>query len=152
MRLAAPEMQPLNEEVHAIQLQTLRKIVPAKELTFAGRVISRFRSEFFGQPLKRKIWFIGRALQWRIAKLQAKIVRRTSAALLPTLPGQSNNQILRVAVHGTGSLGDFCTHAMFIQEFYRKHGPMHIDFFSHPKKGRRREVYVRASPQRPERS
>ena len=133
-RSAALETRPLNEEVHAIQLQTLRKIVPAKESTFAGRVISRFKTEFFGQPLKRKIWFLSRAVDWRIAKLRAKIMHHTSTTLLPTLPAQSNDQILRVAVHGTGSLGDFCTHAMFIQEFYRKHGPMHIDFFGHPKK------------------
>jgi 2-polyprenyl-3-methyl-5-hydroxy-6-metoxy-1,4-benzoquinol methylase len=133
-RLIASETQLPHEEVHAIQLQSLRKIVPRKDLTFARRVVLRFKSEFFGQPLKRKIWFLGRALQWRMERLGARMARNASAVFLPTLPAQSNDKILRVAVHGTGSLGDFCTHALFIQEFYRQHGPMQIDFFSHPKK------------------
>ena len=134
MRLIGSVTRLPNEEVHAIQMQTLRKIVPAENLTFARRIFLRLKSEFFGQPLKRKIWFVGRALQWRMEKLRAKIVRGTSLAFLPTSPTQSNDQILRVAVHGTGSLGDFCTHALFIQEFYRQYGPVQIDFFCHPKK------------------
>ena len=37
-------------------------------------------------------------------------------------------------MHGTGSLGDFLSHMMLIQEFCRRFGPVQIDFYTHPKK------------------
>ena len=129
------ERIPIHDEVKAIQSQTFKKITSTQRpATFAGRVISRLKSEFFGQPLKRKIWFIYRAVFWRVERLRAKIVARPSL-LYPSRPlGKLNDNVLRVAVHGTGSLGDFFTHDLFIQEFYRQYGPMEIDLFCHPKK------------------
>lgn len=120
------------EQIDAIQFNSLSSyIVREKEKsTFAHRVVSRLEADFFGQPLKRKVWFLGRVLRWALEKARAKL----SVGLPPDLPPRTNEQMLRVAVHGTGSLGDFCTHLMFIQEFYRQHGPMQIDFYSHPKK------------------
>ena len=90
MRFIAPDARPLNE-VHAIQLQTLRKIVPAQNSSFPARIFSRFKSEFFGQPLKRKIWFLSRALHWRSRSCAPRSC--TTRLLLCFRPFQRNQTI-----------------------------------------------------------
>ncbi len=131
---AREEQFPFNEEVRAIQSRTFSNVMSTQRMTLSQRVFSRLKSEFFGQPLKRKIWFMYRALFWAVEKLRAKIMGRPIPFLPTELPEKLNDDALRVAIHGTGSLGDFCTHNLFIQEFYRQYGPMQIDFFCHPKK------------------
>lgn len=118
------------QEIDAIQLNSLGKLIPRNRTTFAHRIASRLEEDFFGQPIRRKIRFATFAARWGLQRALARIkVRRPPRSALAR-PAE----MLRVAVHGTGSLGDFCNHMMFIQEFNRKYGPMEIDFFCHPKK------------------
>jgi len=118
------------EEIDAIQLHSLGKLIPASRSTFAHRIASRLEEDFFGQPIRKKLRFAIFAARWGLQRALARIKVPNSPQSAPERPAG----VLRVAVHGTGSLGDFCSHMMFIQEFNRKYGPMEIDFYCHPKK------------------
>src|ERR1700733_8797777 len=118
-------------EIDAIQLNSLGKLIPRTRTTFAHRIASRLEEDFFGQPIRKKIRFVTFAARWALQRAQArtKVGRAPARAAL-----ERPAKMLRIAVHGTGSLGDFCNHMMFMQEFNRKYGPMQIDFYCHPKK------------------
>jgi SAM-dependent methyltransferase len=128
---AAQELQPsARQEIDAIQLNSLGRLIPRNRTTFLHRVASRLDEDFFGQSVRKKIQFFAYGMRWSLQRARSRLTRRHPPASLVQLDSPG----LRVAVHGTGSLGDFCTHMMFVQEFYRKYGPMEIDFYCHPKK------------------
>jgi len=130
------------EQLETLQLEQLIKLIPAKPDTWSYRVAERFEHEFLGQSLAKKMKFVRAALHWVLQRAAAKV----SVAPPPAPPPPINTGPFRVAVHGTGSLGDFCTHMMFIQEFYRAYGPMQIDFYCHPKKVEDAKFFFKRMP------
>ncbi len=126
------ESHAARQEIDSIQLYSLSKLIPYHQATFLHRAASRLDEEFLGQPLHKKLLFLRGALVWAARRLRHKIV--SGLAVRPTMKVSAPAGHLRVAVHGTGSLGDFISHGLFMQEFHRRFGPMHIDFFSHFKK------------------
>lgn len=129
---ALHESHAARQEIDSIQLYSLSKLIPHHRATFLHRVVSRLEQDFLGQPLRKKLWFLRCTLVWVARRVHHKIV--SGLAVRPTVKVAAPAGQLRVAVHGTGSLGDFISHGMFMQEFHRQFGPMHIDFFSHFKK------------------
>jgi ADP-heptose:LPS heptosyltransferase/SAM-dependent methyltransferase len=133
---AGPELHDRHaarQEIDSIQLYSLSKLTRnSRATTFLHRAASRLEEEFLGQPLHKKLWFLRCSLVWAARRVRRKIV--SSLAVPPTIKKSVPTGHLRIAVHGTGSLGDFISHGMFMQEFHRQFGPMHIDFFSHFKK------------------
>ncbi len=118
------------QEIDAIQLNSLGRLIPRSRTTFLHRIASRLEEDFFGQSIRKKARFLGYASRWALQRARSKITPRQQ----PLTLAQPANPKFRVAVDGTGSLGDFFTHMMFIQEFYRRHGPMEVDFYCHQKK------------------
>jgi len=125
-----PSCPSSRQEIDAIQLNSLGRLIPRNRTTFLHRIASRLEEDFFGQPFRKKIRFFTYASRWALQRARTRITSRQTPLTLP----RPASPVLRVAVHGTGSLGDFFTHMMFIQEFYRKYGPMEVDFYCHPKK------------------
>ena len=125
--------QPINKKIHFVvhtakfNVQRLcLRIFPLTTRTFFSRVRFRLEQHFVGKPIRKKAQFVIHTTKFYLKRLRKK-------ELQPG-PAQSSQPLLRVAVHGTGSLGDFLSHMMFIQEFERQFGPMEIDFYAHPKK------------------
>ena len=115
-------------EVDAIQLHSLTELITTHgPSSFLGRVALQFERNFFGQPWHRKIAFLGIVWQWAAQKAIGQVFKIRHRE-------PEGGPVLRVAVHGTGSLGDFLSHTMLIQEFCRRYGPVQIDFYTHPKK------------------
>jgi len=117
------------QEIDAIQLNSLGRLIPRNRTTFLHRIASRLEEDFFGQSFRKKVRFLSFASRWALQRARLKITRQP-----PLTVAQPANPVFRVAVDGTGSLGDFFTQMMFIQEFYRKYGPMEVDFYCHQKK------------------
>jgi SAM-dependent methyltransferase len=118
-------------ELDAIQLHSLTRLVPSGRPPFIVRVSMYLDQEFFGQPLRKKLSFLALASNWVIQKVHGKVFRRALQLRHRVAPTIST---LRVAVHGSGSIGDFLGHMLCIQEFCRAYGPAQIDFYTHPKK------------------
>ncbi len=141
---ALHESHAAREEIDSIQLYSLSKLIPYHGTTFLHRAASRLEEEFLGQPVRKKLWFLRCALVWVARRVQHKIV--SGLAARPTVKEPAPAGQLRVAVHGTGSLGDFTSHGMFMQEFQRQFGPMHIDFFRISKRSKKRNSFLRGRP------
>jgi len=118
-------------ELNAIQLHNLTRLIPSGRPPFIVRVSVYLDQEFFGQPFRKKLSFLAMAGNWVIQKVHGKIFRRTLQLRHRVAPNAST---LRVAVHGSGSIGDFLGHMLCVQEFCRVYGPAQIDFYTHPKK------------------
>jgi ADP-heptose:LPS heptosyltransferase/SAM-dependent methyltransferase len=127
IRQADQDVTP-RQQIDSIQLLSLGTLFPRR--SFGYLVVSRLEKDFFAQPLRRKIKFLAYAARWILDRARARIANVSR----PAKQASANVASLRVAVHGTGSIGDFLTHMMFIQEFCRQFGPMQIDFYCHPKK------------------
>src|SRR5262245_37446096 len=119
------------QQIDSIQLHSLGKLIPSSGMSFHHRVASRLEEDFFGQPFHRKIRFLAYGVRWSLRRAVAKV-----GAASPRGLRSPASATLRVAVDGIGALGDFLTHMLFIQEFYRQFGPMHIDFYCLPEKVR----------------
>ena len=121
---------PPRQQIDLIQMNSLCvRLAPSTRTTLAHRLAFRLDQHFFGRPLNKKIHFVVHGFSFHTQRLRRTIQSRTR-----TQPAPPGNPLLKVAVHGTGSLGDFFSHTIFIQEFNRKFGPLEIDFYAHPKK------------------
>jgi len=117
-------------------------MIPRPTASIPVRIALRLEENFFRKPLREKVRFTGYALRWVLAQLHGRFIARRAHPPRSAEQAQASAQvqappqakILRVAVHGTGSIGDFLTHMLFIQTFYKTYGPMEIDFFCHQKK------------------
>lgn len=122
-------------EIDSIQLLTLSQFLAKPHANIFSRVAIRLAESYFGRPRSEKFQFVKIAVSAicykviaRFQRLGARLVRRRA----PTQTDLVRGQALRVAVHGTGSVGDFLTHMIFIERFYKAYGPMRIDFYCHP--------------------
>lgn len=126
--LRSPHLSPRGE-IDLIQLNSFyKRLAPPNRTALLHRIIFRLDQHFFGQSIDKKLHFVVHTVKFNFQRLhkilQARLFDDT----------QTDSSVLRVAVHGTGSLGDFLSHLMFVQEFSRRFGPMKIDFYAHPKK------------------
>ena len=69
-------------EVDAIQLHSLTDLITMDgPSSFLGRVALQFERNFFGQPLHRKIAFLGIAGQWAVQKAIGQFFRKFALAI-----------------------------------------------------------------------
>lgn len=122
-------------EIDSIQLLTLSQFLAKPHANIFSRVAVRLAESYFGRPRSEKLQFAKIAVAAvcykiiaRFQRLGARLVRRRAPSHADLVRGE----VLRVAVHGTGSVGDFLTHMIFIERFYKTYGPMRIDFYCHP--------------------
>ena len=128
--VSRPPSISTRQEIDLIQMNALcTRLAPPRRTTLAHRIVFRLDQHFFGRSLEEKFHFIAHAFQFHAQRLN-----RIIQSQLRPRRAELNDPLLKVAVHGTGSLGDFFSHLIFIQEFSRKFGPMEIDFYAHPKK------------------
>lgn len=118
------------EELFFIQLASLAKLLPHQNYSFLHRVASRLHEDFIGKPLSAKVRFLKFATLWAISRATAKLRHPRVYPVSAAATGDG----LRVAVLGTGALGDFTTHLLFIQELQRQYGPLQVDFYARPTK------------------
>src|SRR5579864_2516868 len=102
---AQHESHAARQEIDSIQLYSLSKLIPHHQSTFLLRAASRLEQDFLGQPLGKKLWFLRCTLVWVARRVRHKIA--SGLAVRPTVKVSAPAGQLRVAVHGTGSLGDF---------------------------------------------
>jgi ADP-heptose:LPS heptosyltransferase len=122
-------------EIDSIQLLTLSQFLAKPHANIFSRVAVRLAESYFGRPRSEKLQFVKIAVTAvcykiiaRFQRFGARLVRRRAPSHTDLVRGE----VLRVAVHGTGSVGDFLTHMILIERFYKTYGPMRIDFFCHP--------------------
>jgi 16S rRNA G966 N2-methylase RsmD len=122
-------------EIDSIQLLTLSQFLAKPQANIFSRVAIRLAESYFGRPRSEKLQFVKIAVSaicykaiGRFQRLGARRIRRGAPSHTDFVRGEA----LRVAVHGTGSVGDFLTHMIFIERFYKTYGPMWIDFYCHP--------------------
>jgi ADP-heptose:LPS heptosyltransferase/SAM-dependent methyltransferase len=131
------DFDPLRDkraQIDTTQFLSLSRMIPRPTASLPVRVAMRLQENFFGQPLRQKLRFTRYALRWCFAQLHGRYVARPKTPARVQSLGQVPTKTLRVAIHGTGSIGDFLTHMLFIQSFYKTYGPMEIDLFCHQKK------------------
>lgn len=117
-------------QIDTIQFLTLSRMIPTSTASIPVRIALRLEENFFRKPLHAKLRFFYYAVAWGASQIRDRL----RAVVRNPTRYQSPEHALRVAIHGTGSIGDFLTHILFIQTFYKTYGPMEIDFFCHENK------------------
>ncbi len=122
-------------EIDSIQLLTLSQFLAKPQANILSRVATRLAESYFGRPRSEKLQFVKIAVTAISSKIIARFQRlgtRLAGRRAPQQTDFVHGQVLRVAVHGTGSVGDFLTHMIFVERFYKTYGPVWIDFYCHP--------------------
>lgn len=135
-------------EVEAIQLATLGKLLPQTSVSFVSRALLRFESEFLKRSWPDRARFGLFVARWAKQRVVETIAgSRAQRQALKELEGAPKDaKTLRIAVLGTGSIGDFLTHVLFMEAFYLRYCPAEIDFYCRPAKvGHAKELFKRAA-------
>jgi ADP-heptose:LPS heptosyltransferase/SAM-dependent methyltransferase len=119
------------QEIDAIQVESLAQLRHSRSIPFWNRAAIRLKNDFFGKPLPEKLPFLRASVRSAVARARARIGGIRGPQWLER---KSDDTPLRVAVHGTGSMGDFLTHTMFLEQLHRTHGPINIEFFCDARK------------------
>jgi hypothetical protein len=130
---------PTRGEIDAIQLNTLSELIQPSRASRLERAARRIQEDFVGRSFAEKVRFAKYAARIAAQLLRSRLKRQPKlpfiAEQLPTAMLHTGiEKPLKIAVSGTGSIGDFFNHMTFIGQFHETYGPMELDFFCRPAK------------------